>query len=70
MASLGDGENQRVSVYAIAQAIILYVLLNDQRNREHAAFTCFLFGDFQTVSVTIPHNITMPQLQYIADTQA
>lgn len=67
---LGDGENQRVSVYAVPQAIVFYVLLDNQRNREYPALAGFLLGDFQTVSVPVPDNIAGSQLQYIADTQA
>ena len=67
---LGDGEYQGVSVYAIPQAIILYVLLNDQRDGEHAALAGFLLGDLQAVSVPVPDNIAEPQLQYVADPQA
>ena len=68
--SLGDGENQIFTSDIVAQAIILYVLLDNKRDGEHAVLACFLLGDFQAVSVPVPDNITRPQLQYIADTQA
>ena len=67
---LGDREYQGVSVYAIPQAIILYVLLDNKRNREHVALAGFLLGDLQAVSVPVSDNITGPQLQYVADPQA
>ena len=67
---LSDGEYQGVSVYAIPQAIILYVLLNNKRNGEHPALAGFLLGDLQAVSVPVPDNIAEPQLQYVADAQA
>ena len=67
---LSDGEYPGVSVYAVPQAIILYVLLDNQRNGEHPALAGFLLGDLQAVSVPIPDNIARPQLQYIADSQS
>lgn len=66
---LGDGEYQGISVYTVAQAIILYVLLDNQRDGEHAALAGFLLGDLQAVSVPVPDNIAGPQLQYVADPQ-
>ena len=48
----------------------IYVLLDNKRNREHAALAGFLLGDLQAVSVPVSDNITGPQLQYVADPQA
>ena len=68
--SLSNGKYQGVSIYTIPQAIILYVLLDNQWNSEHPALAGFLLGDLQAVSVPVPDNIAGPQLQYVADPQA
>lgn len=67
---LGNGENQLVVADIVPQAIVFYVLLYDQRDGEHAALARLLLGDLQTVSVSIPDNITRAELQYIADAQS
>ena len=41
---LGDGENQIVAADIVAQAVVLDILLDHQRDSEHAALAGFLFG--------------------------
>lgn len=54
----------------VPQTVIFNILLNDQRNSEHAALAGFLLGDLQAVSVPVPDNIAGPKFQYVADPQA
>lgn len=47
---LGDGENQIVAADIVAQAVVLDILLDHQRDSEHAALAGFLFGNLQAVA--------------------
>ena len=65
-----DWENQVIAPDAAAQAVILHVLLNHQRDSKDTPLACLLLHHFQPEAVTIPNHITKPQFQYVADTQA
>ena len=64
-----NGENALRAPDAVAQTVILDILLNQERDGEDSALPGFLLHDFQTVAVAVPDNIAKPQFQYIADTQ-
>ena len=64
-----DGENALRAPDAVAQTVVLNILLNQERDGEDSALPSFLLHDFQTVAVAVPDNIAKPQFQYIADTQ-
>ena len=68
--SLGDRKDQVVPANAISQAVVLDILLNQERNSEYSALPCLLFHHFQSEAVSVPHHITKSQLQNITDTQA
>ena len=63
------GEHQVCAPDVVAQTVIFDVLVYDHGNGEHSAFACLLLHHFQTIPVTIPHNIALPQLQNVADSQ-
>lgn len=65
-----NGEDNIGVADAVAQTIVLDILLNDHRHGEDSALSGFLLHHFQTVAVSIPDDIARPQLQYIADAQA
>ena len=67
--SFCDREEEIVGADAVAQTVILDILLNQERDGEDSALPGFLLHDFQTVAVAVPDNIAKPQFQYIADTQ-
>ena len=64
-----NGKNPLTAPDAVAQTIVLDILLNDKGNCENPALACFLFGDFQSVAVTIPNDVAEPELQNVADPQ-
>ena len=68
--SLADGENALCRLDAAAKAVVLNILLNDERDCENALLACLLFGYLQSVSVPIPDDIAKPQPENIADAQA
>ena len=65
-----NGENQFIAPDAIAQTVVLNVLLNDKGNCENSALARLLLNHFQSVSVCVPHDIARAQFQNIADAQA
>ena len=65
-----NGENQFIAPDAIAQTVVLNVLLNDKGNCEESALARLLLHHFQSVPVCIPHDIARAQFQNVADTQA
>lgn len=65
--SRGDREDQVGALDAVAQAVILYVLLNHERDREDALFACLLLHDGETEPSAIVHDIAGTELHDIAD---
>ena len=63
-------ENQFIAPDAVAQTVVLNVLLNDKGNCEESALACLLLHHFQTVAVCIPYDIARAQFQNVADAQA
>ena len=53
-----DGEDDLCPSDAVAQAVILNVLVKHQRDSEDPVLSCFLLHNLQAVTITIPHNIT------------
>ena len=53
---LCNGKNQLIWSDAVAQTVILDVLLNDEGNGEDASLAGLLLCDLKAVSVAIPHN--------------
>ena len=53
-----DWENQVIAPDAAAQAVILHVLLNHQRDSKDTPLACLLLYHFQSEAVTIPNHIT------------
>ena len=66
----GDGEHAVIALEAVAQTVVLDVLLNDQRDGEDAAFPCLLLGNLQAVAVPIKHDVAGAEAQDVADPQA
>lgn len=64
-----NGENQLIAPDAVAQTVVLNVLLNHKGNCENPALACFLFCNFQSVAVTVPNDVTKPELQNVTDPQ-
>ena len=65
--SCGHREDQVVAAYAVAQTVVLDVLLDDQRDSEHSALPCLLLHDFQTVAVPVKHDVAGAEAQNVAD---
>ena len=65
----GDGEDAVIAPNAIAQTIVLNVLLDHQRDSKHAAFACLLLDDLQAVAVPILHDIRGAEAEDVADPQ-
>ncbi len=63
-------KNQVAALDAVAQTVVLDVLLDNQRDGEDAAFACLLFHDLQTVAVPVKHNVAGAEAQNVADAQA
>ncbi len=53
----------------VAEAVVLNVLLDHQRNGEHSTLAGLLLCYFQSMAVTIPYNVAEPQFQDVADPQ-
>ena len=66
----GDREYAVIALDAIAQTVILNVLLDHQRDGEHSALACLLFDDLQTVAVPIQNDVAGTEAQNVADAQA
>lgn len=64
-----NGEHQFCAPNVVAQTVVFDVLVYDHGNSEHSAFACLLLHHFQTIPITIPHNIALPELQNVADAQ-
>lgn len=65
-----DGENQITVSDAIAQTVILDVLLNHERDREIASLSRLLLNDGQAEASAVVHNVTGTQTHDVADAQA
>ena len=65
-----NGENQFITPDAVAQTVVLNVLLNHKGNCEESALACLLLYHFQSVAVCVPHDIAKAQFQNVADAQA
>ena len=63
-------EDPLISSNVIAQAIVLNVLLNHQRNCKATALPCFLLDNLQPKPVAVTNNITKPQFEDITDAEA
>jgi len=57
-----DRENALRAPDAVAQTVVLNILLNQERDGEDSVLPGFLLHDFQTVAVAVPDNIAKPQL--------
>lgn len=57
-----DRENALRAPDAVAQTIVLDILLNQERHGEDSALSGFLLHNLQTVAVSVPDNIAKPQL--------
>ena len=53
-----NGENQFIAPDAVAQTVVLNVLLNDKRDSKCPALAGLLLNHIQSESVTIPDDIT------------
>ena len=53
----GQGKHQFIAAYAVAQAEILNILIDNKGNSENALFPCFLSGDGKPVSAAVADNI-------------
>lgn len=65
-----DGENQITVSDAIAQTVILDVLLNHERDREDTLLSRLLLDDGQAEASAVVHNVTGTQTHDVADPQA
>ena len=52
---------------AVSQTVVLNVLLNDKGNCKDSAFAGLLLHHFQTVAVSVTHNVALPELDDVAD---
>ena len=59
-----------ITLNSIAKAVVLYILLDEQRDCEDAALACLLLYDLQVVAFTIKHYVARTKLQNVADPQA
>ena len=55
---------------AVTQAIVLDVLLDDQRNSKDPVLSSFLFDDIKVVSVAVPNDIGKMEAQDITDPES
>ena len=67
---LRNGKDPFCGPDAVAQTVVLNVLLDHQRHSEDPALVGLLLHDLQPKAVTVPDNIAKSQLQDIADPQA
>lgn len=65
-----DGENQITVSDAVAQTVILDVLLNHERDREDALLSRFLLDDGQAEASAVVHDVTGTKTHDVADAQA
>ena len=65
-----DGENQITVTDAVAQTVILDVLLNHERDREIASLSRLLLDDREAEASAVVHNVTGTQTHDVADAQA
>ena len=65
-----DGEDQIEMLDAVAQAVILNVLLDYERDGKHSRFSCLLLHDGPPEPSAIVHNIAGAELHDVADPQA
>lgn len=65
-----DGEYQITVSDAVAQTVILDVLLNHERDREIALLSRLLLDDGQAEASAVVHNVTGTQTHNVADAQA
>ena len=56
-----------IALDAIAQTVVLNVLLDDQRDGEDAALPCLLFNDLQAVAVSVHHDVRGTEAENVAD---
>ena len=63
-------KHQCITRNAVAQAIILNILIDYQGNSENTLFPCFLFCDSKAIPSPIVHDITKAKLHNVADAQA
>lgn len=68
--SFSDREDQVVPADAISQAVVLDVLLNQERNGEHSPLACLLLHHFQPETVSVSYDVARSQLNDVADPQA
>ena len=64
-----NGEDQVGALDAVAQAVILYVLLDHERDREDALLARLLLHDRETEPSAVVHDIAGAELHDIADPQ-
>ena len=55
-----NGEDDGGSWDPVTEAIVFYVLLNDQRYGESSLFAGFLLHDIQAEAITILYDVTEP----------
>lgn len=65
-----DGEDQITVSDAVAQTVILDVLLNHERDREDALLSRLLLDDGQAEASAVVHDVTGTQTHDVADAQA
>ena len=68
--SLREREDALRPLDAVAQTVVLNILLDNERDSKHPALAGLLLGDLKAVSVPIPHDVTGTQLHNVADAQA
>ena len=68
--SLGDREDQVVPADAISQAIVLDILLDQERDSEHSPLACLLLHHLQPETISVPYDVARSQLDDVADPQA
>ena len=67
---LGDGEKKLSASDAIAQSVVLQILLDDEGDCENPLLACFLLHYGKPIPVAVLHYIGKPEPQNVADTQA
>ena len=56
-SSFRDRKYQIGGLDAISQAVVFYVLLNDEGNGKDPVFSCLLLHDVQAITISVPNNI-------------
>ena len=67
--SFGDRENGEGAWDAVAQTVVLDVLLNYKGNCERSELASFLLGNVQAEAITITDDVAKSKLQNVADSQ-